>query len=477
MPQTLSRVEFVRPRLYAKQLEAIYAPERYSIIEASTKSGKTVGSMVWLTEQAWLGQRGWEYWWVAPIYEQAKIVFRRLKRGLTPNTFTTNESDLSITLANGAVIRFKGGDNPDSLYGEDVHAAVIDEATRVKEEAWHAVRSTLTATRGPIRIIGNVNGRQNWAYRMARRAESGETGMHYARITAGDAVRAGVLDQAEIDDARRQLPEAVFRELYEAEPSDDEGNPFGYAAIKACIAPLHSSCKPVAWGWDLARSNDWTVGIALCQHGKTAQFHRWNQTSMGSSNGGGRVATPSVGSGSHGASSLPMPQNRVRTGDSHPEYWSVTLDRVRSLSGSVASLVDSTGPGGPIDQALNPTGYGSIEGYVFTSRSKQMLMEGLAVAIQSREIGYPDGPIARELEAFEYEYTRTGVRYGVQEGMHDDCVVALSLARQKFVDQHIGVGTARGLATMIRQGQTVTVVPGSAPRDENPMLEWLRNAR
>lgn len=36
---------------------------------------------------------------------------------------------------------------------------------------------------------------------------------------------------------------------------------------------------------------------------------------------------------------------------------------------------------------------------------------------------------------------------------------------------------ARGLATMIRQGQTVTVVPGSAPRDENPMLEWLRNAR
>ena len=184
---SLTRINFTRPPLYPRQQDAIYAAERYSVIEASTKSGKTVGCMVWLTEQAWLGQRGHEYWWVAPILEQARIVFRRLKRGLSAGTFSTNESDPSITLLNGAVLRFKGADNPDSLYGEDVHAAVIDEATRVKEDAWFAVRSTLTATRGKVRIIGNVKGRRNWAYRLARRAESGEPDMHYARITAYDA--------------------------------------------------------------------------------------------------------------------------------------------------------------------------------------------------------------------------------------------------------------------------------------------------
>ncbi len=32
-------------------------------------------------------------------------------------------------------------------------------------------------------------------------------------------------------------------------------------------------------------------------------------------------------------------------------------------------------------------------------------MEGLAVAIQKQEIGFPDGVIANELESFEYEYT------------------------------------------------------------------------
>src|SRR5499427_9164046 len=259
------QINFVRPKLYARQFQAIYHPERYSVIEASTKSGKTVGCMVWLAEQAWLGKPGYEFWWVAPIYEQSRIVFRRLSRGLTRGTFVANQAESSITLANGAVLRFKGADNPDSLYGEDVHAAVIDEATRVKEEAWHAVRTTLTATRGAVRIIGNVKGRRNWAYRLARRAESGEPDMHYARITAYDAIQAGVLQQSEIDDARAQLPATVFRELYEAEPSDDEGNPFGIAAIRACLEPLHD-CEPAVWGWDLARANDWTWGIALCDH-------------------------------------------------------------------------------------------------------------------------------------------------------------------------------------------------------------------
>jgi hypothetical protein len=401
-PSTPRTIEFVRPQLYAKQLEAIYAPERYSVIEASTKSGKTVGCMVWLTEQAWLGKPGNEFWWIAPIYEQARIVFRRLSRGLTRNTFVANQADCSITLANGAVLRFKGADNPDSLYGEDVHAAVIDEATRVKEDAWHAVRTTLTATRGKVRIIGNVKGRRNWAYRLARRAEAGEPDMHYARITAYDAIQAGVLAQSEIDDARSQLPASVFQELYEAEPSDDEGNPFSLVAIRECLEPMHTKCKPACWGWDLARANDWTWGIALCDHGAVCRSERWN------------------------ASHYPEHASNAES-SSHPEYWELTLRRITDLVGKTPAAVDSTGPGGPIDQALNAS-HRNFEGYVFNQRSKQQLMEGLAVAIQQHQVGFPEGILQLELEAFEYAYSRTGVHYAAPEGMHDDGVCALALA-------------------------------------------------
>lgn len=376
--------------LYPKQYDAVFDPARYSLIEASTKSGKTWGCIVWLTEKTMQGGRGMNYWWVAPIYAQAKIAFRRLKDALPSSVFSSNEGENTITLANGAVIWFKGSDNADSLFGEDVHACVVDEASRVKEDAWNAIRTTITATEAPVRLIGNVRGRQNWFYRMARKAEAGEPNMAYHRIIAADAVAAGIISGAEVEDARRQLPEMVFRELYLAEASDAGGNPFGLSAIRACVTTM-SSDEPVVWGWDLAKSVDWTVGIGLDGHKQVCRLERFQ-----------------------------MP-------------WQETINQIHQLTGRTRSLVDSTGVGDPILEALQRKG-GVYQGFKFTSPSKQQLMEGLAVAIQRGEVGFPDGPIVLELEGYEYVYTQVGVRYEAVAGMHDDCVCALALA----VHHHIG---------------------------------------
>ncbi|MDG4549858.1 MAG: terminase family protein [Candidatus Contendobacter sp.] len=376
------------PALYPRQRAAIYAPERYSLIEASTKCGKTMGCMVWLLDHAWThGQPGRNYWWVAPIFDQAAIAFKRIRLGLqvTPAPPEINLTSRTIELPNGATLWFKSGDKPDSLYGEDVYAAVIDEASRVKEESFYAVRSTLTHTRGPIRIIGNVKGRKNWAYQLARKAEAGEPGMSYHKLTAWDAVAGGVLDAREIEDAQRALPEAVFRELYLAEPSDDGGNPFGASAIAGCLAPL-SPDPPVCWGVDLAKSIDYTVAVALDARGRVCRFERWRSP------------------------------------------WQETLQKIQHLVGRTRAAVDSTGVGDPIVEALQRAGTGGIHGVKFTSTSKQQLMEGLALLIQHRKIAFPDGPIRAELDVFEYEYTRTGVRYAAPAGQHDDCVCALALA-------------------------------------------------
>lgn len=343
---------------------------------------------MWIVEKAMAGRTGQNFWWVAPVFAQAGIAFARLRQGLPREVYSAVESPTpKITLANGAVLSFKSAENPDTLFGEDVYAAVIDEASRCREESWHAIRTTLTATRGPLRIIGNVKGRKNWFYRMARQAEAGESGTHYARMPAADAVAAGILAAEEIEDARRKLPDAVFRELYLAEASDDEGNPFGIAAIRACVAPLSEGPADV-WGWDLAKSVDWTVGIALDAQGHCCGFERWQSP------------------------------------------WTETIARVRAASGAARMVVDSTGVGDPIVEALQRAegGRGQIESFKFSQGSKQQLMEGLAVAIQQRAVTYPDGPIVAELEAFEYVYSRTGVHYAAPEGMHDDCVVALALA-------------------------------------------------
>ena len=389
-----SRV-FERPWLYPKQSAAIFTPKRYAVIEASTKTGKTVGCMVWLLERSFLRQG--IRWWVAPVYAQAKMVFRRMQRALPKDIYKANESELTLTFRNGSVIFFKTAEKPDNLYGEDVADVVIDEATRVKEEAWHAIRSTLTATRGSARLIGNVRGRKNWAYKMARRAEADDLPeYHYAKLTAWDAVAAilpsgrSILDKAEIEDAQALLPEAVFRELYLAEASEDGSNPFDLRAIQDCIAPLADG-SATAWGWDLARGkragSDWTVGIGLNRKHFTTDFFRFQAP------------------------------------------WDQQIQRIKFATGRVPALVDATGVGDPIVEELQKSG--RYEGFVFSSSSKQGLMEGLSLEIQQREIHFPDGPIVEELMSFEYEYSRTGVRYSAPEGMHDDCVTALALAAQK----------------------------------------------
>lgn len=218
------RIEYRRPWLAPYQLEAFFGPQRYSVVEGSTKAGKTAPLLVWLYEQAAAAPQNGRVMWVAPVYTQADIAFERMKRAIPKETYAKNDSDRTIRLLhNDALIFFRSGEKPDNIYGDDNWAVVVDEASRHREESFIAARSTVTATRGPMRIVGNVKGRANWFYRMAREAQRGAPGMHYAKVTCHDAVKVGILRQEEIDDAKARLHAAVFRELYEAEPADVSG--------------------------------------------------------------------------------------------------------------------------------------------------------------------------------------------------------------------------------------------------------------
>lgn len=361
-------------------------------MEASTKSGKTVAAIAWIVEKAFQYKPGQNAWWVAPVSQQADIAYRRIKNFLTPGSFNAFASPWPrIELISGGIIWIKSSDNSDSLYGEDVYDVVLDEASRAKPETWPAIRSTLSATRGNARLIGNVKGRANFFYHLSRQAEKGDLpGWHYAKITYRDAIDAGVLDPSDIDDARRTMSERDFQELYEATAADNIGNPFGAAHIDACIKPL-SLKKPAAFGIDLAKEQDWFVIIGLDEDGSVCSFDRWQH--------------------------IP---------------WRESIARVHSIVGEdTPALVDSTGVGDPVVEEIQRE-HGNFLGYNFSARSKQRLMEGLAVSIQSHEISYPDGVIPLELHQFEYVYLPSGVRYAAGTGYSDDCVVSLALAREQL---------------------------------------------
>jgi hypothetical protein len=370
--------------MVAYQREIMDCDARYTCVEASTKAGKTACMIAWLLEQALQCKVNQSVFWVAPVFVQSKIAFDRMKTQISDrNFFKVNETRLTLTLPHGAIIEFKSADNPDSLYGNDCYAAVIDEASRMKEESWIAVRSTLTATHGKAKLIGNVKGRGNFFYQMCARAKAGERDHYYRKITCWDAVDAGILTRQEVEDAQRLMTENQFRELFLCEPSDDGGNPFGINHIARAVYPI-STNPAVCFGIDLAKKSDWTVITGLDKFGSVCYFDRFQKD------------------------------------------WKQTKETILALPPAIV-CIDSTGVGDAIAEEIARVR--DTELFVFTSRSKQQLMEGLAFAIQNREVTILDGIMKAELDMFEYEYTSSGVRYSAPDNRHDDCVCSLALAK------------------------------------------------
>ncbi len=153
------------------------------------------------------------------------------------------------------------------------------------------------------------------------------------------------------------------------------------------MVPNLSTASPKWWGWDLAKKQDYTVGIGLDASGYVCRFERLQ--------------------------GIP---------------WDKIIDHIILATNGAPALVDSTGLGDPVVDLLRKKAT-SFEGYHFTPGSKQKLMEGLSVAIQSQTIHFPPGIITQELEQYEYVYTRTGCRYSAPEGYNDDAVCALALAQ------------------------------------------------
>jgi len=224
-----------KPNLTSYQEEILYNDYRFTITEASTKVGKTFSHIWWIFERAhqpW-NKVGYEHWWVAPVYKQSQIAFKRLKRRLSRlgGLYTVNVSSMTIICPNGVLISFKSADNPDALYGEDVYSIVYDEAPRGKEDSFFALRSTITATKGEMKLIGNFGGNANWVHKLKKKAETDPEVYGYFKITCWDAVDEGILDKKEIEQAQRDLPKKVFQQLYLAEETEEENMLLSYDSI------------------------------------------------------------------------------------------------------------------------------------------------------------------------------------------------------------------------------------------------------
>jgi hypothetical protein len=257
-------MEVIPPNLTSYQKAILTSHSRFTITEASTKVGKTYSHIIWLFGKAHEShvEAGQNFWWVAPVYNQAKIAFNRLRRYLAESgVYRFNESNLIIYCPNGGEIHFKSAEKPDNLYGEDVYAAVFDEAPRAREEAWFALRSTLSSTKAPCKLIGNFGGISNWVHKLKEKSKT-DNQYEYFKITCWDAVAEGILDEGEVLQAKKDLPIKIFKELYEAEASEDEGQLILNESIIKLFSNTHINDGVKYITGDIARlGNDKTIAM------------------------------------------------------------------------------------------------------------------------------------------------------------------------------------------------------------------------
>ena len=202
--------------LSAAQKQVYDATERFRVLVAGRRFGKSFLAVPELFRMAhgyWADGSDREAWYVAPTYKQARRdLWRPLKRILGPAIATRNETTMSVELIGGGRISLHGADNYDSLRGAGLNGLVLDEYADISPEAWdEALRPMLSDRLGRVLFIGTPEG-FNHFYELYQ----GHAGKQDWRTWQFTTLQGGNVTPAEIEAARADLDEKVFRQEYEA---------------------------------------------------------------------------------------------------------------------------------------------------------------------------------------------------------------------------------------------------------------------
>jgi hypothetical protein len=384
------------PALHPGQQRIESSAARHKIVRCGRRFGKTKYG---ITKAAKVALGGGKCGLFYPTNKYSTEAFRELVRRLRPVTELPggriSEQEKRIELPNGGVIEVWSLDaNDDPARGRDYDLVVVDEAGLVGNllTVWEAaIEPTLLDRNGSALILGTPKGSRTPFNVMFADAEFGgdDDWAAFHGATADNTTIPEVA--AKVERARKRAEKrgtlALWRQEYLGEVADDGANPFGLAAIAAAITK-RSDREVVAWGVDLARAVDFTVAIGLDAYGRWARIERFQAD------------------------------------------WGETKRQLIEICGKTTPVVmDSTGVGNPIVADLQYAGM-YVEGFVFSRKTRGVLIDELITAVHAKSLGIPDGFVRAEMESLGVDHnTETGfIRYAVPDGGHDDGLMALAMA-------------------------------------------------
>jgi hypothetical protein len=211
---------------------------RFAVVLAGTRAGKTYAAAREFLRRVYLDRAkkkgSLHYWCVAPTYAIGKTQLRELFAALGGETGelvqSWSKTERELRLVGEVLVEFKTAERPEALVGVGLDGLWVDEAARLKAEAWlGGLRMRLSDRRGWTIFSTTPLGR-NWFYHeVVRRADPDsplydpDYGMARFR-TVDNTVVPGLAD--EVEHARRTLPARYFRREYEADLTSFAGMVF-----------------------------------------------------------------------------------------------------------------------------------------------------------------------------------------------------------------------------------------------------------
>jgi len=203
-------------RLTARQHAIATAPDRYLVLVAGRRFGKTVLAITWLVAEVMGRPAGALGYYVAPYRVMAKaIAWDMLLRATAELRVAKNESELTVTLLGGRRAAHPGPHDPETLEGVGLVAVVLDEFGRMKLDAWQkSVRPALSDHGGRALFCGKPRGFNHLKdfYDRGQRPDANPGWRSWLFRT----IDGGHVPAADVDEARASLPAKVYRQEYEA---------------------------------------------------------------------------------------------------------------------------------------------------------------------------------------------------------------------------------------------------------------------
>jgi hypothetical protein len=390
-------IQLILPRPHLAQQAIKREARRFNVLSCGRRFGKTTLGIDVLAPPA---LESYPVAFFSPTYKMLSDVWRDMRRALAPVTARVSSQEHRLELITGGVVDMWSLDNPDAARGRKYKRIFVDEAAMIGalQEAWTAViRPTLTDYTGEA-WFGSTPKGLNYFHTIWRRGqkvagqvdEYPEWASWQLPTTANPLISA-----AEVDAARRELPERTFSQEYLAQFLQDGAffqniEALATAAPQAAAAP--GKTYVIGVDWARASGGDFTV-FAVVDVQAQALVHL------------------------------------TRFAGKPYESQLALLRDLWTAFGGGALVVEYNSMGGPLVERLQAEGL-PVLGFVTSAASKHQIISDLELAFDRRAITIVrDAVLVNELQTYE-KLERTGQypKYSAPDGMHDDTVMALALA-------------------------------------------------